>query len=119
MLFLSLSLFLFLSLTPSLFFFANIPHPHPSSLRKRSYDHISGGITKVPSIMDMPSHLQESDGSRARTGGVGVKTSSTPASTPAPRYDVDIVTKICVYSGIGWLAASFIPTLFHWMVLGP
>ena len=38
---------------------------------------------------------------------------------PRVRYDVEVVTKLIVYSGIGWLAVEGNPLLFHFVGLGP
>ncbi|QSS53832.1 sphingosine-1-phosphate phosphohydrolase [Histoplasma capsulatum var. duboisii H88] len=32
---------------------------------------------------------------------------------PRVRYDVEVVTKLVVYFGIGWLAVEFIPIMFQ------
>ena len=37
---------------------------------------------------------------------------------PRVRYDVEVVTKLIVYSGIGWLAVEGNPVLFHHVGLG-
>lgn len=34
------------------------------------------------------------------------------------RYDVEVVTKLIIYSGIAWLAVEFIPLLFEVVGLG-
>lgn len=37
---------------------------------------------------------------------------------PRVRYDVEVVTKLVVYSGISWLTAAAIPVLFYFLGLG-
>ncbi|KAI9599279.1 phosphatidic acid phosphatase type 2/haloperoxidase [Syncephalis fuscata] len=37
--------------------------------------------------------------------------------TPKPRYDIDIVTKIVVYAGVGWWAMEGVPLLFPYIGL--
>lgn len=38
---------------------------------------------------------------------------------PRVRYDVEVVTKLIVYTGIGWLAVEVIPVMFDILGLGP
>ncbi|EOO00466.1 putative long-chain base protein 3 protein [Phaeoacremonium minimum UCRPA7] len=37
---------------------------------------------------------------------------------PRVRYDVEVVTKLVVYTGIGWLAVEIIPVIFEFVGLG-
>jgi hypothetical protein len=42
----------------------------------------------------------------------------TPSAWSAkPRYDIDIVTKIIVYAGVGWWSMAGVPLLFPWIGL--
>jgi dihydrosphingosine 1-phosphate phosphatase len=34
------------------------------------------------------------------------------------RYDVEVVTRLIVYAGIGWIAVEWNPILFHVIGLG-
>ena len=36
---------------------------------------------------------------------------------PRIRYDVEVITKVVVYAGIGWLAVEGDPILFRWLGL--
>ena len=36
---------------------------------------------------------------------------------PRIRYDAEVITKVVVYAGIGWLAVEGDPVLFRWLGL--
>ncbi|OAA57443.1 sphingosine-1-phosphate phosphohydrolase [Niveomyces insectorum RCEF 264] len=62
--------------------------------------------------------VDEQDPFSGRQGELGEKEMFEKLVKPRVRYDVEVVTKLIVYAGIGWLAVEIIPAAFELVGLG-
>ncbi|KAK2744855.1 hypothetical protein FQN57_004179 [Myotisia sp. PD_48] len=84
------------------------------------YEHMMGASTSAYES------AQATSGARPPTSNVSdreardqdEKQMFSMITRPRVRYDVEVVTKLIVYSGIGWLAVEGNPLLFHLLGLG-
>ena len=52
-----------------------------------------------------------------RQDDLGEKEIFEKLTRPRVRYDVEVVTKLIVYTGIGWLAVEAVPVLYEFIPL--
>lgn len=78
-----------------------------------------GAEAVSPTAVDEPSSPQPSSPDEdARMEALQTKMLFASVKKPRVRYDVEVVTKLIVYCGIGWLAAEINPLIFEKVGLG-
>ncbi|KAJ4398575.1 Long-chain base-1-phosphate phosphatase [Didymella pomorum] len=97
--------------------------PTPMASRIHSYEQMmgTGNIKGVDGKMDTPP-----DSDTDLTGEASLKSEEEnekreifmKLTKPRVRYDVEVVTKLIVYSGIGWFAVGLDPIIFELVGLG-
>ncbi|KAF2994536.1 hypothetical protein E8E13_003565 [Curvularia kusanoi] len=97
--------------------------PTPMTSRVHSYEKMmgTGNIRGLDGTADTPPD-SDTDG----TGDASMKTEEEnekreifmKLTKPRVRYDVEVVTKLIVYSGIGWFAVGLDPIIFELVGLG-
>jgi hypothetical protein len=120
---------------PPIYSFFNLPHRN-FEIPARTYKSLAHeSIHPIPSVLNLPKFsqidhvgpqdsidLNENEALRLRRLEVAAKGRHHLNASEevllvvedAPlRYDVDIVTKLIVYGGIGWLAVHTVPILFE------
>jgi membrane-associated phospholipid phosphatase len=102
--------------------------PTPMASRVHSYEQMMGTGQIPPS---MQANLSTPPGSDIDIAGDVYSHTQTPTeeenekreifmklTKPRVRYDVEVVTKLIIYAGIGWIAVAGDPILFEWVGLG-
>lgn len=103
------------------------PLPTPPASRVHSYEQMMGTGLSAKNISSTPPAIDTDIAANSN----GLYKVQTPAeeenekreifmqlTTPRVRYDVEVVTKLIIYAGIGWIAVAGDPILFEWVGLG-
>jgi hypothetical protein len=92
-------------------------HLSPSPLQSSRQNPRDSLVASLQSNLGEKEGHTSSQGDSGREEEVQDRDMFSALEKPRIRYDVEVITKVVVYAGIGWLAVEGDPLLFKWLGL--
>lgn len=92
-------------------------HLSPSSLQSSRQNPRDALAASLQTNVDDKEGHSRSPSETGREEEVQDRNMFSALEKPRIRYDVEVITKVVVYAGIGWLAVEGDPLLFRWLGL--